>query len=56
MQELIEVIPEKRWNVKIPPFERTNKYYYKCGEELEGADSVGNDDEDQQFTESELKE
>lgn len=53
---LIEVIPEKRWNVKIPPFGRTNKFYYKYGGELEGADSVGNDDEDQQFTDSELKE
>lgn len=53
---LIEVIPEKRWNVKIPPFERTSRYYYKNGRYLEGAFSVGNDDEDQQFTDSELKE
>lgn len=53
---LIEVIPEKKWNVKVPPFERTSRYYYKHGGELGGADSVGNDDEDQQFTDSELKE
>ena len=53
---LIEVIPEKKWNVKVPPFERTSRYYYKHGGELGGADSFGNDDEDQQFTDSELKE
>ena len=53
---LIEVIPEKRWNVKVPPFERTNKYYYKFGEKLRWAGRVGNDDEDQQFTADELKE
>ena len=53
---LIEVIPEKKWNVKVPPFERTNKYYYKFGEKLRWAGRVGNDDEDQQFTADELKE
>lgn len=53
---LIEVISEKRWNVKIPPFSRTNKYYYKYGEELDWSISSHNEDEDQQFTESELKE
>lgn len=53
---LIEVIPEKRWNVKVPPFERTNKYYYKYGEELDWSISSHNEDEDQQFTDSELKE
>lgn len=53
---LIEVIPEKRWNVKVPPFERTHRYYYKDGMELHWASSSNNEDEDQQFTESELKE
>ena len=52
---LIEVIPEKRWNVKIPPFSRTNKFYYKSGTELDWAYGSYNDHEDQQFTESELK-
>ena len=53
---LIEVIPEKRWNVKAPPFSRTNKFYYKRGENLASASSSCNDDEDQQFTADELKE
>lgn len=53
---LIEVIPEKRWNVKIPPFEKMNKYYCKVSGYLGGADSIGNDEEDQQFTTDELKE
>lgn len=53
---LVEVIPEKRWNVKIPPFSRTDRYYYKDGGKLGWADSDDNDEEDQQFTESELKE
>ena len=53
---LIEVIPEKRWNVKIPPFEKTDRYYYKDGRELGWADSDDNDEEDQQFTADELKE
>lgn len=53
---LIEVVPEKHWNVKVPPFERTNKYYYKDGRELRWAGRVGNDEEDQQFTADELKE
>ena len=53
---LIEVIPEKKWNVKVPPFEKTNKYYYKFGEKLRWAGRFGNDDEDQQFTADELKE
>lgn len=52
---LIEVIPEKKWNVKVPPFERTNKYYYKLGGKLDWSISSDNEDEDQQFTESELK-
>jgi len=52
---LIEVIPEKRWNVKVPPFSRTNKYYYKFGGKLRWADGIGNDYEDQQFTDFELK-
>ena len=55
-ESLIEVIPDKKWNVKVPPFERTNKYYYKFGEKLRWAGRVGNDDEDQQFTADELKE
>lgn len=53
---LIEVTPEKKWNVKIPPFSRTNKYYNKDGGELGGVDSDYNDEEDQQFTADELKE
>lgn len=53
---LIEVITEKKWNVKVPPFERTSRYYYKHGGKLSGAHSVSNDDEDQQFTADELKE
>lgn len=53
---LIEVIPEKRWNVKIPPFSRTNQFYYKYGKHLSSVHGNHNDDEDQQFTESELKE
>lgn len=52
---LIEVIPEKKWNVKIPPFSRTNSYYFKVGKNLASAESEYNGDEDQQFTESELK-
>ncbi|MBN7275086.1 hypothetical protein GNF18_08045 [Ligilactobacillus pobuzihii] len=52
---LIEVIPEKKWNVKIPPFERTDRYYYKDGRKLGWASSDDNDEEDQQFTEYELK-
>ena len=53
---LIEVIPEKKWNVKIPPFSRTNNYYFKVGKNLESAESEYNGDEDQQFTADELKE
>ena len=53
---LIEVIPEKKWNVKIPPFSRTNNYYFKVGKNLESAASEYNGDEDQQFTADELKE
>src|SRR5699024_9197611 len=30
-ESLIEVIPDKKWNVKVPPFERTHRYYYKDG-------------------------
>lgn len=53
---LIEVIPEKKWNVKIPPFEKTDRYYYKDDGKLGWADSDDNDEEDQQFTADELKE
>ena len=54
---LIEVIPEKRWNVKIPPFEKTKRYYCKGDKGLLGeGDSCNNQYEFQQFTADELKE
>ncbi|SFV40548.1 hypothetical protein [Ligilactobacillus acidipiscis] len=54
---LIEVIPEKRWNVKVAPFERTKRYYYKGDKGLLGeGDSCNNQYEFQQFTTDELKE
>ena len=54
---LIEVIPEKRWNVKVAPFERTKRYYYKGDKGLLGeGDSCNNQYEFQQFTADELKE
>lgn len=54
---LIEVIPEKRWNVKVAPFERTKRYYCKDDKGLLGeGDSYSNQYEFQQFTADELKE
>ena len=54
---LIEVIPEKRWNVKVAPFERTKRYYCKGDKGLLGeGDSCNNQYEFQQFTTDELKE
>ena len=54
---LIEVIPEKRWNVKVAPFERTKRYYRKDDKGLLGeGDSYSNQYEFQQFTADELKE
>ena len=51
---LIETIPDKKWNVKVPHIE--NRFYFKHTDGgLKGASSAYNDDYNQQFTVEELK-
>ena len=53
-ESLIEVIPDKKWNVKVPHIE--NRFYFKHTDGgLKGASSAYNDDYNQQFTVEELK-
>lgn len=51
---LIEVIPDKKWNVKVPKFD--DRFYYKDNGKLNWAYGRYNGDSDQQFTNEELKE
>ncbi|GEN48927.1 hypothetical protein [Ligilactobacillus pobuzihii] len=53
-ESLIEVIPDKKWNVKVPHIE--NRFYFKHTDGgLKGSSSAYNDDYNQQFTVEELK-
>lgn len=52
-ESLIEVIPDKKWNVKIPMIDR---FYFKDDDgRIQPAKRIYNDDDNQQFTTEELK-
>ena len=53
-ESLIEVIPDKKWNVKVQHIE--NRFYFKHTDGgLKDSSSAYNDDYNQQFTVEELK-